>query len=137
MKKLSLPHVLSLAVAAVCVAAPGYAATDFSGSPAEATAFPAGMAAEDDILAAADISAPEPAPTAAQPADGVYIIPDDVRCYVRKEDRVTFCTDHDGAPINGEMRKYREDELIRTYPLKDGVLNGTADSYYISGGILA
>lgn len=52
MKKLSLPHVLSLAVAAVCVAAPGYAATDFSGSPAEATAFPAGMAAEDDILAA-------------------------------------------------------------------------------------
>ena len=74
MKKLSLPHVLSLAVAAVCVAAPGYAATDFSGSPAEATAFPAGMAAEDDILAAADISAPEPAPTAAQPADGVYII---------------------------------------------------------------
>ena len=80
---------------------------------------------------------PEPAPTAAQPADGVYIIPDDVRCYVRKEDRVTFCTDHDGAPINGEMRKYREDELIRTYPLKDGVLNGTAVSYYISGGILA
>ena len=103
MKKLSLPHVLSLAVAAVCVAVPGYAETDFSGSPAEA----------------------------------VYIIPDDVRCYVRKEDRVTFCTDHDGAPINGEMRKYREDELIRTYPLKDGVLNGTAVSYYISGGILA
>lgn len=62
MKKLSLPHVLSLAVAAVCVAVPGYAATDFSGSPAEATAFPAGTAAEDDILAAADISAPEPAP---------------------------------------------------------------------------
>lgn len=137
MKKLSLPHVLSLAVAAVCVAVPGYAETDFSGSPAEATAFPAGMAAEDDILTAADISAPEPAPAAAQPADGVYIIPDDVRCYVRKEDRVTFCTDHDGAPINGEMRKYREDELIRTYPLKDGVLNGTAVSYYISGGILA
>lgn len=137
MKKLSLPHVLSLAVAAVCVAVPGCAETDFSGSPAEATAFPAGTAAEDDILAAADVSAPEPALAAAQPADGVYIIPDDVRCYVRKEDRVTFCTDHDGAPINGEMRKYREDELIRTYPLKDGVLNGTAVSYYISGGILA
>lgn len=98
MKKLSLPPCFVSGRGCRMCCRAGYAATDFSGSPAEATAFPAGMTAEDDILAAADVSAPKPAPAAAQPADGVYIIPDDVRCYVRKEDRVTFCTDHDGAP---------------------------------------
>ena len=66
-----------------------------------------------------------------------YVIPDDVRCYVRKEDSITFCTDYAGVPITGEMRKYRENELIRSYLLKDGILNGVTVSYYISGGILA
>lgn len=71
------------------------------------------------------------------PSSNVYIIPDDASCTVRKEDRVTFCTDKEGNPITGELRKYRERELIRTYPLENGILNGTAMSYYINSGVLS
>lgn len=126
MSKLSFLNIVPLAAAVLYPAAAVRAASLAAAAPVTVTApdmeFSAGLEAASS-------------PRAKTP--GVYIIPDDVRCYVRKEDRVTFCTDLDGAPVNGEMRKYREDELIRTYPLKDGVLNGTAVSYYISGGILA
>ncbi len=67
----------------------------------------------------------------------IYIIPDEVKCYMRKEDRITFCTDLAGNPITGELRKYREGELIRQYPLTQGILDGTVISYYINGDILS
>lgn len=67
----------------------------------------------------------------------IYIIPDEVKCYVRKEDRITFCTDLEGNPITGELRKYREGEVIRQYPLEKGILDGTVLSYYINGDILS
>lgn len=126
MSKLSFLNIVPLAAAVLYPAAAVRAASLAAAAPVTVTA--------PDMELSAELEAAS-SPRAKTP--GVYIIPDDVRCYVRKEDRVTFCTDHDGAPVNGEMRKYREDELIRTYPLKDGVLNGTAVSYYISGGILA
>lgn len=75
----------------------------------------------------------------AQKPDGtkIYIMPDDVRCYVLKKDQTTYCTDLQGAPITGELRKYRDNELIRTYQLKDGFLEGNAMSYYIKGGVMS
>ena len=59
------------------------------------------------------------ADTPAQKPDGtkIYVMPDDVRCYVLKKDQTTYCTDLQGAPITGELRKYRDNELIRTYQL--------------------
>lgn len=126
MSKLSLLNIVPLAAAVLYPAVAARAASLAVAAPVTVTAPDMELSSEPDAASL---------PRAKTP--GVYIIPDDVRCYVRKEDRVTFCTDLDGAPVNGEMRKYREDELIRTYPLKNGVLNGTAVSYYISGGILA
>lgn len=65
-----------------------------------------------------------------------YKIPDEVDCSVRKNDRVTVCLDKTGQKITGVLTKYAEGTLIRTYPLKDGILQGTATAYYISGGTL-
>ena len=60
----------------------------------------------------------------------VYIIPQEVKCK-KDKNRITHCTDKAGTPITGLMHKYREDELIRTYEMTDGVLNGKASSYYV------
>ncbi len=67
----------------------------------------------------------------------IYIIPDEVKCYVRKQDRITFCTDLNGEPITGELRKYQENELIRKYPLAKGILDGVVVSYYTNGDLLS
>ncbi len=67
----------------------------------------------------------------------IYIMPDEVKCYIRKQDRITFCTDLAGKPITGELRKYRENELVRRYTLNKGILNGTVISYYINGDVLS
>lgn len=67
----------------------------------------------------------------------IYIIPDEVKCYVRKQDKITFCTDLNGEPITGELRKYQENELIRKYPLTKGVLEGMVVSYYTNGDLLS
>ncbi len=72
---------------------------------------------------------------AEQAAPKIYIIPDDVDCVVRKQDRVTYCTDKNGAPITGELHRYKEKELVRVYPLENGILNGVAINYFISGGV--
>lgn len=89
------------------------------------------------INAAADVSPVAAEETAAPEQPKVYVMPDDVRCYLLKNERITYCTDKQGQPITGEMRKYREGELIRSYPLQNGILEGTAVSYYIHGGILS
>lgn len=67
----------------------------------------------------------------------VYILPDDVKCYIRKQDKITFCTDLNNAPITGELQKYQEAELIRKYPIKDGIIQGTVVAYYANGDIMS
>lgn len=73
----------------------------------------------------------------ATPQKEFYIIPEDVKCRVNKKDKITRCTDLNGTLITGEMRKFRENTLIRSYPLKDGILEGMAKAYYISGNKLS
>lgn len=75
-------------------------------------------------------------PSAPQNAKEFYVIPDDVKCRVRKKDKIAVCTDKNGTPITGEMRKFRENMLIRSYILKNGILDGTSMGFYISGGWL-
>lgn len=70
-------------------------------------------------------------PAQCEPA--IYIIPKDAKCTVRKTDKLTFCTDLNDAPITGELRRYQDNNLIRLYPLKDGLLEGTAITYYANG----
>lgn len=66
----------------------------------------------------------------------IYIIPKDVNCVVRRLDKVTYCTDKNtGLPVTGEMYKYREGRKIQFYPMENGVLEGTAVKYYLSGGV--
>ncbi len=89
------------------------------------------------INAVADVSPDAEEETVAQKQPKVYIMPDDVRCHLLKKERITYCIDKHGEPITGELRKYREGELIRSYPLQKGILEGTAVSYYIRGGILS
>lgn len=97
------------------------------------------MVAVAAIIGGATAVYAQKADTPARNPDGtkIYIMPKDVRCYVLKKEQTTYCTDLKGAPITGELRKYRENELIRTYRLKDGFLEGKAMSYYIKGGIMS
>lgn len=63
----------------------------------------------------------------------VYVIPDEAKCTVRKTDKITYCTDLNGAPITGELHRYQDNNLIRLYRMKEGVLDGTAITYYANG----
>lgn len=63
----------------------------------------------------------------------IYIIPDDAKCTVRKTDKLTYCTDLDGKPITGELRRYQDNTLVRIYPMSEGLLEGTATTYYANG----
>lgn len=67
----------------------------------------------------------------------IYIMPGEVKCYIRKQDRLTICTDLEGKPITGELRKYQENELVRRYPLVKGIIEGTVISYYTNGDVLS
>lgn len=59
----------------------------------------------------------------------VYVIPDDAHCVIQKQSRKTYCTDKQGVPITGELRRYRDNKLLRLYHLQEGYLNGKAVSY--------
>lgn len=61
------------------------------------------------------------------------VIPDDARCVVKKADKTTYCTDKSGTPITGELRKYRDNVMLRQYPLQNGLLNGAAVTYDTRG----
>lgn len=69
----------------------------------------------------------------AQSDPEIYIIPEEAKCVIRKADKLTFCTDLEGKPITGELHRYQDNTLIRMYPLKDGLLEGTAITYYANG----
>ncbi len=60
----------------------------------------------------------------------IYVIPDEAKCVVRKQDKRTYCTDKSGNAITGELRRYKDNTLYRLYPLKGGILEGTALTYY-------
>jgi len=69
----------------------------------------------------------------AQSRSDIYIIPEEAKCTLRKADKLTYCTDLDGKPITGELHRYQNNNLIRMYPLQDGLLNGAAITYYANG----
>ncbi len=63
----------------------------------------------------------------------IYVMPDEARCVVRKADKTTYCTDKSGTPITGELHKYRDNVILRLYPLQNGLLHGTAVTYDAKG----
>lgn len=73
--------------------------------------------------------------TSAIAAPQVYVIPDEAKCTVRKQDKITYCTDKEGNPITGELHRYRDNSLSRLYPLQNGILEGTALHYYPNGNL--
>lgn len=68
-------------------------------------------------------------------AKDYYLIPHDVKCVVKKKEKITYCKDLNGQPITGEMRRYHDNNLIHLYPMENGVLNGTAYTYFSNGNI--
>lgn len=64
-----------------------------------------------------------------------YVIPKDVKCMVKKSDKLTYCYDLKGRPITGEMRRYRNGDLRHSYFLKKGILDGTSTTYFTDGSI--
>lgn len=71
--------------------------------------------------------------TAKNTSSRIYVIPQDARCVIRKENRTTYCTDKNGTPITGELRKYHDNVMLRQYPLQNGLLHGTAITYDTRG----
>ncbi|MCM1323860.1 MAG: toxin-antitoxin system YwqK family antitoxin [Acetobacter sp.] len=65
----------------------------------------------------------------------VYTLPDEAKCTVRKQDKITYCTDTEGNPITGELHRYMDNILRRMYPLENGILEGTARTYHSNGNI--
>ncbi len=75
--------------------------------------------------------------TSATPAPQIYVIPDDAKCTVRKADKLTYCTDKAGAPITGELHRYRDNSLAKLYPLQNGILEGAVKIYGTNGNLLS
>lgn len=66
-------------------------------------------------------------------ASPIYIIPDEAKCTVRKQDKITYCTDKQGNPITGELHRYKDNSLSRLYPLQNGILEGNVLLYRSNG----
>lgn len=64
-----------------------------------------------------------------------YIIPHDIKCMVKKTDKITYCNDLNGLPITGEMRRYNNGALKHSYMLNNGVLDGITRTFYRNGNI--
>lgn len=62
-----------------------------------------------------------------------YVIPHDIKCMVKKSDKITYCNDLNDTPITGEMRRYNNGTLKHSYLLKNGVLDGITRTYYRDG----
>lgn len=67
----------------------------------------------------------------------IYIAPDEAHCLYSKSKKTMRCIDNEGAPITGIIHKYKENQLIREYPVKDGFVEGKAVTHYINGAIMA
>ncbi len=65
----------------------------------------------------------------AQSKPEIYLIPDEAKCTVRA-DKLNYCTDMAGKPITGELHRYQGDTLVRSYALKNGLLEGSTITYY-------
>lgn len=63
----------------------------------------------------------------------IYVIPGDAHCVVKRQTRMTYCTDKEGNPITGELHKYKDNILMRIYPLENGYLNGMAVNFDTKG----
>lgn len=75
----------------------------------------------------------------------IYRIPEDVKCtsatrelFSEDEEppiskKVTYCTDKEGNPLNGQMIKYYQGIALKRYPMKDGYLHGVGKVYYKNG----
>ena len=59
-----------------------------------------------------------------------YSIPKDVKCMVKKSNKITYCNDLNGNPITGEMRRYYNGDLKHSYMLENGILEGASITYY-------
>lgn len=75
----------------------------------------------------------------------IYRIPEDVKCQSMAKElfsedeeapiskKVTYCTDTEGNPLNGQMIKYHQGIALKRYPMKDGYLHGVGKVYYKNG----
>jgi hypothetical protein len=66
-----------------------------------------------------------------------YVIPHDIKCVVKKSNKITYCNDLNDKPITGEMRRYNNGALKHSYLLKNGILDGITKTYYRNGTIKA
>lgn len=66
----------------------------------------------------------------------IYIVPDEAHCLYSKSQKTMRCIDNEGKPINGIIHKYKENQLIREYPVKNGLIEGTAVAHYTNGEIM-
>lgn len=64
-----------------------------------------------------------------------YAIPYDVKCMVKKSDKITYCYDLKNTPITGEMRRYDNGLIKHSYLLKNGMLDGMSKTFYRNGNI--
>ena len=58
------------------------------------------------------------------------------RCRYRKKDKRTYCLDKENKRITGEIRAYQDGKIVRSIPVKNGLVHGKIIAKYTNGNMM-
>lgn len=72
--------------------------------------------------------------TTPSPKKEIYL-QKDTYCRYRKKDKKTYCLDKENKRITGEIRAYQDGKIIRSIPVKNGLIHGKIVAKYTNGNM--